>query len=215
MGAKTCMLVYSDGDPRDALALARTPDPQASGQLAARLYPGATPATEPVSSLLEAFPRDGEVFAGSFPGVEVLAASDFGIDQPSKLARSFLAPGAERTVHLHAMHSVVDWCAFAVWKNGALVRSLSVAPDSGVLEDLGERLPFELGYWNGDHPAVDADADDADDDYPLPFHPLELGEAALFEFFGYQLEGSADALCDAEAVQLLRFRRARPWWKLW
>jgi hypothetical protein len=29
-------------------------------------------------------------------------------------------------------------------------------------------------------------------DYPFPFHPLELGEAALREFFGYRLEGIVD-----------------------
>ena len=29
-------------------------------------------------------------------------------------------------------------------------------------------------------------------DCPFPFHPLELGEAALREFFGYQVEGIVD-----------------------
>jgi hypothetical protein len=52
------------------------------------------------------------------------------------------------------MHSVVDWFAFAVWQDGRLKRSLSLSPDSGVLEDIGAKLPFEEPYWSGKHPAV-------------------------------------------------------------
>jgi hypothetical protein len=83
------------------------------------------------------------------------------------------------------MHSVVDWFAFAHWNNGRLVRSLSLSPDSGILEDIGLKLAFEEPYWSGQHPA----GDDEDDEYPLPFHPLDLGEAALSEFFGGQIDG--------------------------
>jgi hypothetical protein len=36
------------------------------------------------------------------------------------------------------------------------------------------------------------DEDESAPPYPFPFHPLELGEAALREFFGYQLEGYID-----------------------
>ena len=46
-------------------------------------------------------------------------------------------------------HSVVDWCAFALWREGKLVRSTSVSPDGGVREDIGDKLPFEVPYWNG------------------------------------------------------------------
>ena len=49
------------------------------------------------------------------------------------------------------MHSVVDWLAFAKWKNGELVRSLSLSPDSGILEDIGLRLPFEEPFWSSKH----------------------------------------------------------------
>jgi hypothetical protein len=47
------------------------------------------------------------------------------------------------TVYLRAMHSVVDWFAYAQSINGKFARSLSLSPDSGVLEDIGQRLPFE------------------------------------------------------------------------
>lgn len=56
-----------------------------------------------------------------------------------------------------------------------------------------------------------------DDAYPFPFHPLELGEAALKDRFGYQLEGQIDAsLLDPESIPLIRYKRSRsPWWKFW
>jgi hypothetical protein len=112
------------------------------------------------------------------------------------------------------MHSVVDWFAYAKWVNGTLVRSLSLSPDSGILEDIGERMPFEEPYWSGDHPAVDSEEEK--DSYPFPFHPLELGEAALCELYGYQLEGFVDASpLDPESIALLRYKRSRPWWRLW
>lgn len=39
--------------------------------------------------------------------------------------------------------SVVDFFAYAQWINCKFVRSLSLSPDSGILEDIGQRLPFE------------------------------------------------------------------------
>ena len=51
---------------------------------------------------------------------------------------------------------------------------------------------------------------DEDDDtpaYTLPFHPLELGEQALKNFFGFALEGRPDPLCiDPFKVHLMGFR---------
>jgi len=138
----------------------------------------------------------------------VIAAKEFGIDYPSKLPVSFIR--GHGAVYLHAMHSVVDWFAFAQWNNGHLVRSISLSPDSGILEDIGERLSFEEPFWSGQHPAVDGE-----DEYPFQFHPLELGEAALKEFFGYQLEGPIDrSLLEPECVPLIKYKRSRSRWKI-
>jgi hypothetical protein len=138
-----------------------------------------------------------------------MAAKEFGIDYPSKLPVSFIR--GHGTVYLHAMHSVVDWFAFAKWNNGHLVRSLSLSPESGILEDIGERLPFEEPFWSGQRPAADGE-----DEYPFQFHPLELGEAALKEFFGYQLEGPIDrSLLEPESVLLIKYKRSRSRWKFW
>ena len=131
------------------------------------------------------------------------------------LPSAFLSQAPAGTAYLHAMHSAVDWFAFALWENGRLVRSLSLSPDSGIVEDIGERLPFEAPYWAGEHPAIETDDDK--DEYPLPFHPLELAEAALAEYFGYQLEGIVDtSLLEPDQVPLLRFKRTKSsWWKFW
>jgi hypothetical protein len=86
------------------------------------------------------------------------------------------------------------------------VRSLSLSFDSGILENIGDKRSFEIPYWAGKHPAIDGDDEDAE--YPFPFHPLELGEAALKEFFGYNLEGEIDeSQPDVESIPLLTFKR--------
>lgn len=74
--------------------------------------------------------------------------------------------GGNGVVTLHAMHSVVDWFAYAMWTNGKLVRSLSLSPGSGIPEDIGQRLPFEEPYWSGEFPALDSEEEK--DAYRLP-----------------------------------------------
>ena len=108
------------------------------------------------------------------------------------------------------MHSVVDWFAYAIWHDGKLQRSLSLSPDRGLIEDIGARLPFEEPYWAGHHPAFPLEAEESG--YPFPFHPLELGEAALLNLFGYQLEGDPSSI-DLEAVPLMHFKRSKSWWR--
>ena len=213
MGAKTWMLVYSQESARDALRNAPEPDREATSKFAGELFPRDT--LEPLEDgdLSWTCPPDDEICIGCFPGVSVVAAKEFGIDYPSRLASSFIAAGGDGTITLHAMHSVVDWFAFAHWRKGTLVRSLSLSPDHGVIEDIGEKMAFEEPYWSGRHPAADEEEEDG---YPLPFHPLELGDAALGEFFGYHLEGPADWHgLEPWDVALMRFKRSRPFWKFW
>lgn len=212
VGAKTWMLVYANDNVGEALKNNPALDRDATLQLARRLFPQDKLKLIGDGDLLFTCPPDDELYVGCFPGVSILAAKEFGHDYPSTLPERFIAAGGEGTVYLHAMHSVVDWLAYAKWINGQLVRSLSLSPDSGILEDIGQRLPFEEPFWSGQHPATDND----ENDYPFPFHPLELGEVVLKEFFGYQLEGSADpaTLLEPESIPLLKYKRSR-WWKLW
>ena len=117
----------------------------------------------------------------------MLCTGEVALDRPSELDPRFLAEGSGRTTYVHAMHSVVDWFALGVWgPDGRLLRALSVSGESGeIVEDVGERLPFERPFWAGDFPATEDD----EEDVPFPFHPLELGEAALEHLFGFVVEG--------------------------
>lgn len=223
MGAKTCLLCHVQGDARRILANGPILDEATTTGLVAALYPETRFAAPRPADLSNTYVTDGTVVAGCFPGLRILATSDVAIEHPSELPAKFIA--ASGTTIVHAMHSVVDWCAFALLEDGVLRRSFSVSPDTGVIEDIGARLEFEIPFWNGAHPAIDPAEDE--DTYPLPFHPLELGEAALREFFGFQLEGYLDpALLEPERVSMLHFSpegkapraahaRAKAWWKFW
>ena len=214
MGAKTWMLVYSDGIAGKILESGPELDRDATAILARRLFPSER--LEPLDDASLAFtcPPDNELIVGCFPGLSMVAAREFGLDYPSKLPSAFVEPALGSTICLHAMHSAVDWFAYAIWKDGKLQRSLSLSPDSGILEDIGPRLQFEEPYWAGKHPAVDPEEEESD--YPFVFHPLELGEAALLELFGYQLEGGLDlSHVEPEEIPLMRFNRSKSWWKRW
>ncbi len=210
MGAKTWMLVYADENAAAALRGRPQLDRDATLQLAKSLFPKDKLALIGEGDLSYTCPPDDELHAGCFPNVSVLAAKEFGLTiRRNCRCHSF---GGRGSAYLHAMHSAVDWFAFAQWTEGRLVRSLSLSPDSGLLEDIGQRLPFEEPFWSGEHPATDDD----ENDYPFPFHPLELGEAAMKEFFGYQLEGILDpTLLEPESIPLVKYKRSRSRWKLW
>ncbi len=215
MGAKTWMLVLADANAREALAAKPPLDREATQKLAEYLFPGEKLELIGDGDLSYTSPPNNELNIGCFPGISIVAAKEFGIDYPSRLPLRFIAAGGSGTATLHAMHSVVDWFAYATWANGKLLRSLSLSPDSGIMEDIGQRLPFEEPYWSGEHPAVDSDEEK--DAYPFPFHPLDLGEATLRDQFGYQLEGYIDdSLLEPESIPLLRYKRNRSrWWKFW
>jgi hypothetical protein len=222
MGAKTCLLAHVQGQAAHTLAAIPDPDSASTASFVAFLFPEASFGTPGEADLSYTYSPDAAVIAGCFPGLRIVVASDFAIDRPSELPAMFIA--AQGTTILHAMHSVVDWFAFAVWEDGVLKRSLSVSPDDGVIESIGERLGFEAPYWEGAHPA--ADPNEEAEGYPLPFHPLELGDAALREYFGFQLEGYDDpSLVEPERIRMFLFQPAtfarknlsesRPWWKFW
>lgn len=213
MGAKTWMLAYCTGTPRDILKNQPKLDRDATVAAARKLFPSHVLTAMPDTNLCFTCPSDDEIIVGSFPGLVIVAATEFGIDAPSKLASGFVEAMPGHAVYLHAMHSVVDWFAFAIWRDNQLQRSLSVSPDNGIIEDVGSREPFEEPFWAGQHPAIDPDDDP--DDYPLKFHPLELGEAALLALFGYQIEGAGPQEVRPEAIPLMRFKRKkRSWWHL-
>ncbi|WP_434361818.1 hypothetical protein NF212_25200 [Parasalinivibrio latis] len=215
MGAKTWMIVYSNGNAREILNSSPNIDKTQTETCLQTLFPATTLTVSGEGDLSFTCPEDNEIYAGYFNGVFVVAASEFAIDLPSELPKQFITDTLGTTIQLHAMHSAVDWFAFAIWEKQKLIRSLSLSPDSGILENTGTPFNFEAPYWDGVHPAIDP-LDDSDE-YPLDFHPLELGEEALNFMFGYQLEGASDdATLEPESIPLLCFKRQKKaWWRFW
>lgn len=194
------MVVYADGPVPALLGGEPEIDEEATTSLVQRLHPRGRLTELGYGDLLDhANPSDGEAWATVLDGLAIVCTSRVAGDRPSDIDPAIIGAMPGRTTYVAAMHSVVDWFAFAIWSpTGELVRSLSVSPDDGFIENVGDPLPFEAPYWAGEH---------EEPDYPLPFHPLELGEDALGNLFGFCFEGTppADAV-DPEDVTLLGFR---------
>ncbi|MDG9728568.1 DUF6928 family protein [Streptomyces sp. DH41] len=209
MGAKTGLLVYADGDVPELLRQVDAADLDRTTAMMRRLYPGWKIEECGGSNLWDGvYPPKGRTYAASWPGVDVIGDQRVMVDAPSQLPEHLVAASAGRRLVLHAMHSVVDWLAFAVWEDGRLVRSLSLSPESGIIENIGEPLPFELPYWAGDRPAdIVPWPGEEEEPYALPFHPLDLGEEALRALCGFIQEGrSQPSDVDAEAIALYGFQ---------
>ncbi len=198
MGAKDWMIVYADGDVRPVLRKAGEPDRAATRAVVERLYPGATPIGDGNLDS-DANPDGGEVYAGCFDGVTIVCTEDVAVEELSGVDPRFLAEAGGRTTYVHVMHSVVDWGSFAVWRpDGSLRRAVGLSPDSGIVENIGAPYDFEAPFWSGERPV--------DDEYALPFHPLDLAEAALRAFFGFNYEGTSfDDDPELEDIVLMGF----------
>ncbi|MFJ5925805.1 DUF6928 family protein [Kitasatospora sp. NPDC092948] len=182
MGFKTGLPMFADGEVPARLRQGGAADLGRTVAMMQRLTPGRT--VEPTAPRLghALHPPSGPAFAASFPGVDVVCDRQLPADRPSELPAPPVAASAGRRLVLHAMHSVADWSAFAVREDGRLVRSTSVYPDEGFIEDIGEPLPFEAPYR----------AEGLD---MLPFRALALGVDALRALCGISLEdppGPAD-----------------------
>ncbi|MFI6880783.1 DUF6928 family protein [Streptomyces sp. NPDC050400] len=205
--------MYADGDVPEMLRQVGAADLDRTTAMMRRLYPGWEIEEDGHSNLWDGvYPQKGTAYAASWPDVDIIGDQQVMIDAPSQLPEHLVAASAGRRLVLHAMHSVVDWLAFAVWEDGLLVRSLSLSPDSGIIENIGEPLPFELPYWAGDRPAdIVPWPGEEEERYALPFHPLDLGEDALRALCGFIQEGlpQPDDV-DAEAIELYGFRVRDP-----
>ena len=208
MGAKTGLIAYSEGDLISHLRATTQPDQVRTEALVELAHPGWARTPVERNTLLDgSYPPENIVYATSMPGVDLICSRELMLDYPSRLPTSLVAASNGRRLVHHAMHSVVDWLAFAVWENGRLVRSLSLSPDEGIMENIGKPFPFELPYWAGQHPVKIAPGWPNQEPYALPFHPLEMGEDALQALFGFTLEGMPDPdAIDADAVELLGFQ---------
>ena len=213
MGAKAWFIAYYDDDPKLVLANSPELDRGASRQLAGRLFPDVTLNDTGDGHLHFLNPPKNQMFVGCYGGLRIVAHYELAIDRPSKVDRRWFDPTLGRTAYVHATHSVVDWFAFGLWRDGRLIRSLSVSPDGGVQEQIGDPLTFETPYWDGQFPV-----DDEDDREPyfLPFHPLDLSEASMLQHLGFQFEGyPKDWVCDPAKVLIAKFAIEKARWKFW
>jgi hypothetical protein len=211
VGAKTALLIYAEGDARRALPGALELDRAATDALVARLLPGLDVVPVDDGSLDSAVnPPAGLLYAGVFPGLTIICDADLGEIRPGDLRPGWLAEGSGRRVILHSMHSGSDFLGLAVWgADGIQERAVCLNPAGGIVEDHGNRLPFEQSYWAGRHPVEPDDEDD--EPYPLPFHPLDLGEEALAALCGFAIEGTPpDGMPDLDLVPLAGYRRGAP-----
>jgi hypothetical protein len=127
------------------------------------------------------FPSATAVYATVLPGAALFCSRRLVSHLPFELPVHLLNVAAGRRILLHTMQSTVDALTFGVWADGRLLRSLAMSPHGGIVENIGEPLGFEAPFWAGERSAGEG--------YPLPFHPLDLGEEALRALFGFVLEG--------------------------
>ncbi|MEW1640207.1 hypothetical protein AB0469_39900 [Streptomyces sp. NPDC093801] len=196
--------MFVEANPREVLQGDARINHQKSKALAEKILGVVTEETDRLPLDLAIWPGEEIACAASFPGLDVVCSRQLAQPQPSRLTETVSRLADGRDAYGVFMHSAEDWTAFAVWSDRQLVRALSVSPGAGIIEEVGERLPFETPFWSGERPLHHAK------NYPLPFHPLELGNEALKTFFGFILEGHEDDSCfDPEDVDIPVFRAVR------
>ncbi len=72
---------------------------------------------------------------------------------------------------------------FRAWPAVREPSRLPVCTVGKVWESIGSPEPFELPFWNGEYKPPEPG-------YPLPFHPLEMADAALRSVLGAHFEGA-------------------------
>lgn len=212
MAANTALLAFTDGDLRPALrAATRSLRSEVEG-LVRQIHPGYLVASADDGTLLDnLYPPDDITYATMLAGAELFCDRRLVLDNPSDLPGHLRDAGAGRRIIMHGMHSAVDWLSFAVWEDGDLVRWLSMSPEAGIHSNIGDPYDFELPYWAGEYSVHPVPGRPSQKPYPLPFHPLDLGEEALRALFGFTVEGRPHpGDIDAGAVHLHGFRVTGP-----
>ncbi|MDT0203524.1 DUF6928 family protein [Nocardioides sp. AE5] len=189
MGVNLAAVLYPDADPD-----------LAPEDVVRRLFPRMRlERTDRGSLISHGFPERGEIAVGHITQGLIITTRDAALFRPTDLHARYAKLGETRI--LLTQQTAHDMFAFARWSEGALVRALSVNPVGKVWQSIGDPDPFEAPFWSGEHPV--------DTDYPLPFHPLEMAEAAVQEFLGTQFEASPTPQTVApESIVLDRFARS-------
>ena len=207
VGTNASLIVYSDEDPRQVLRSSPAMDRPAAWDLARRLFPEHAIEETGDADLMDVLSPDlGRAYVGCYPGLAIVCHSGLGRDRPSGLSQHILGAGPYRWIYLIAMISFFDCAAVAAWHDGQLRRSLSVTfngqladpPVTGeIVENIGDPLPFEepLRARRGPH-----------GEQRIPFHPLDLGEAALAAILGLPYARGLPEPVEYGTVPLAGFR---------
>ncbi len=183
MGTKAGILAFG-GDIAAALRRKPSADPERTRALVGAAFPGYEVEPAKGSPLSEStYPDDDIAYALSAPGIDIVCDRRFMIRKPSELPEHMLGLAAGHQAALCQMHSADDSFGYAIWNDGELVRSLSMSPMDGIVEDIGEPLEFERPFWA--RPGAAADLGPGS----LGFRTLDLGQQAMRFLFGFALEG--------------------------
>lgn len=202
MGFKTNLIALSTDVPRLAITAGDEGGRSAAEAVVAEIFPGRALTFSGTSNVYEAsYPGDDSVGVSTFGDVVVLGGNwvvEKGHDEVVAAARG-------RTVWEVSIHSVVDLCHIEVRApDGRIVRKLDrytdMEPGDVDAGTRGDPLPFEAPYWAGEHPVSDDEEEDAGygPGDSTPFHPLDMGEAAMGWIFGFYGESAPpDAVQDS------------------
>lgn len=215
MGFKTSLYAVGPGVPRLDVRAHAEGGVQAATDAVRQWFPDA--AAEPLgsSTLMEGgYPDEDSVWVATFGPTTVFGGLAPSLDGQRIGA---LATATGLTTWELNIHSVVDLCQFEVrTEDGRVQRRLLMTSDMPPAEvsaaAVGQPLPFEVPYWAGEHPLADPGGG------AHPFHPLELGEAALAWMFGTYGEGAPPddvqrglgELTDPEEVPMYGFGLGHP-----
>ena len=206
MGMKALLIAVSDGLPRHDLASQPIGSVDASRQVAESLLPGLVGDQLPDGELSECcYPNSG-VYVGTFGGTWLMTSQ-----HDSLTSWAPTADDRRRNAYRVYMQSTVSLGGFSYWGADGTFREFYGTREKGLLENKGLPLPFERPFWAGDEDDRVAASFGYDN---MPFHPMDLGDAALREFFGFVGEGAPrpDDL-DAEEIFLHGFELISPPWR--
>lgn len=213
MSANFGLLLGTDNHIKDILKSRVVLNKYATNKLMNALYPDEQLEISGESHLADVYQIGNAMLAGCFRDVVIVASKKFRCE-PQRIDSVFINAINKKYVYQIVMVDSADWLVFAKWEHGKPIRMLSVAPDSGIKTDEGNKLPCEKPYWqglhnpNGDEAAsqavpnqevaseevaiqevpskIEEQENSRAEVYPLPFHPSDLGEAILKNEFGFQ-----------------------------
>ena len=182
MGMKAQLVAVSPGLPRDDLIAHPIGSVQASRQAAESVLPGLVGEQVRDGSLAEDCYPQSQVYAGTFGDTWIVAS-----DHDSLLGWEPPDDDRDRNAIRVFLHSVVTMAGFTYWGSDGSHREFVGSWEEGAPVNDGDELPFEQSFWAGQQDP-DGEARELHGS-EMPFNPMDLGEEALREFFGFVGEG--------------------------